>query len=250
MNRKAYPSDVKGNEWAFIAPYLIFMNGEAPQREHSLRKAFNGLRWIVRSGAPWGMIPHDLPPCKAVYQQIQRWLYVGVFEAIVDELQVLLRLAEDRAAEPSAVIMNSRTMQSIPESGGRAGSDRAKCKLGSMDIRGSLLALSLTPAYAQYCSQLQQLTQQVQQLTGKPLEVALVDQGYSGEHAARAISEQGIRLEVVRLPEAMGGFVLLPLRWVVECSFAWSARFSRLAKGYERLKRALAKNFTSSPLLS
>lgn len=61
MNRKAYPSDVSDEEWSFVAPYLTLMTEEAPQREHDLREVFNGLRWIVRTGAQWRMMPHDLP---------------------------------------------------------------------------------------------------------------------------------------------------------------------------------------------
>lgn len=83
MNRKAYPSDVGDEEWSFVAPYLTLMIEEAPQRDHDRREVFNGLRWIVRTGAQWRMMPHDLPPWAAVYQQTQRWLRVGVFEAIV-----------------------------------------------------------------------------------------------------------------------------------------------------------------------
>ena len=121
MNRKAYPSDVSDDEWAFVAPYLTLMTEEAPQREHGLREVFNGLRWIVRTGAQWRMMPHDLPPWAAVYQQTQRWLRAGVFEAIVDDLRAILRLAVGRNEEPSAAIFDSRTLQSSPESGHRAG---------------------------------------------------------------------------------------------------------------------------------
>ncbi len=82
-NRKPYPSDVSDEEWAFVAPYLVSVREDAPQRTHDLREVFNGLRWIVRAGASWRMLPHDLPPWQAVYQQTQRWLSVGVFEAMV-----------------------------------------------------------------------------------------------------------------------------------------------------------------------
>lgn len=100
MERKAYPSDVSDEEWAFVAPYLTLMLQEAPQREHSLREVFNGLRWLIRAGASWRMMPHDLPPWAAVYQQTQRWFNAGVFEAIVDDLRVLLRLAAGRNSQP------------------------------------------------------------------------------------------------------------------------------------------------------
>jgi len=74
MERKAYPSDITDDEWAFVAPYLTLMTEEAPQRDHSLREVFNGLRWIVRAGASWRMMPNDLPPWYTVYQQTQRWI--------------------------------------------------------------------------------------------------------------------------------------------------------------------------------
>ncbi len=85
-----------------MAPYLTLMREEAPQREHSLREVFNGLRWIVRSGVPWRMIPNDLPPWYTVYQQTQRWIAAGVFEAIVHDLRAVLRPAKGRKEQPSA----------------------------------------------------------------------------------------------------------------------------------------------------
>ena len=79
------------------------------------------------------------------------------------------------------------------------------------------------------------LAARVQEVTGRAVEVAFVDQGYTGEEPTAAAAAHGIELAVVRLPEAKRGFVLLPRRWVVEPSFAWAARFRRLARDYERL---------------
>ena len=227
------------------APYLTLMTEEAPQREHDLREVFNGLRWIVRSGAQWRMMPHDLPPWAAVYQQTQRWLKAGVFEAIVDDLRAVLRLAQGRNEEPSAAIFESRTLQSSPESGHRAGYDGAKRRKGSkvhlaVDTLGHLLALHITPANEQDRAQVGQLAAAVQEITGHRVELAFVDQGYSGDEPAQAAQEQGMRLEVIKLPQAKRGFVLLPRRWVVERSFAWMTRFRRLARDYERLPETLA----------
>src|SRR5450755_1244397 len=150
INRKAYPSDVSDEEWAFVAPYLTLMTEEAPQREYSLREVFNGLRYIIKTGAHWRMMPHDLPPWEAVYQQMQRWLKAQVFEGIADDLRMLLRLADGREAEPSAIILDSRTLQSSPESGARAGYDGAKRKVHmAVDTLGHLLVLYVTPANEQ-----------------------------------------------------------------------------------------------------
>jgi transposase len=245
MERKAYPSDVSDEEWSFVAPYLTLMKEEAPQREHSLREVFNGLRWIVRTGAQWRMMPHDLPPWPAVYQQTQRWLRNGVFEAIVHDLHVILRLAQGRNEEPSAAIFDSRTLQSSPESGHRAGYDGAKRRKGSkvhaaVDTLGHVLALHVTSANEQDRTQVGKLAAEVQEVTGQRVQVAFVDQGYTGENAAQAAQEQGMCLEVVKLQEAKHGFVLLPRRWVVERSFAWMTRFRRLARDYERFPETLA----------
>jgi transposase len=131
MDRKPYPSDVSDDEWAFVSPYLTLMTEDALQRSHDRREVFNGLRWIARSGAPWRMMPNDLPPWEAVYQQTRRWLRAGVFAAVVHDLRVVLRLAEGRTEPPSAAVLDSRTRQSTPESGPRAGDEGAKRKRGS-----------------------------------------------------------------------------------------------------------------------
>lgn len=243
--RKHYPSDVSDDEWAFVAPYLTLMDPNAPQREHSLREVFNGLRYIVRSGAPWRMMPNDLPAWAAVYQQAQRWHAAGSFEAMVDDLRTLLRLAQGRSAQPSAAILDGRVLQSSPESGDRAGYDGYKRRKGSkvhlaIDTLGHLLALHVTPANEQERAQVGELCEQIQAVTGGSVELAYVDQGYTGDDAAEAAAGHGIQLSVVKLPEAKKGFVLLPRRWVVERSFAWTARFRRLSRDYERLASTLA----------
>lgn len=245
MNRDAYPSDVTDEEWVFVVPYLTLMTPEAPQRKHDLREVFNGLRYMVRSGAPWRMLPNDLPPWHVVYEQAQRWLKAGVFEDIVHDLREVLRVAQGRNPQPSAAILDSRTLQSTPESGGRAGYDGAKRRRGNkvhlaVDTLGYLLALCVTAANEQDREQVEELAAKVQEATGDSVELAYVDQGYTGEQPAADAAAHGLRLEVIKLPEARKGFVLLPRRWVVERSFGWMSRFRRLARDYERLPETLA----------
>jgi transposase len=245
LPRKPYPTDVSDDEWAFVAPYLSLMTPEAPQRRHELREVFNALRWLVHTGAPWRYLPGDLPPWPAVYQQTRRWLDAGVFEAMAHDLRELLRWAEGRDPNPTAVIFDSATRQSTPESGHRAGYDGYKRRKGSkihaaVDTLGHLLALLVTPADAQDREQVAALAEAVQAATGDTVELGFVDQGYTGEEPVAAAAKHGIRLEVIKLPEAKRGFVLLPRRWVVERSFAWMARCRRLAKDYERLPDVVA----------
>jgi transposase len=243
--RKPYPSDISDEEWSFVAPYLALVREDAPQRTHELREVLNGLRWVVRTGSPWRYMPHDLPPWEAVYQQSRRWLKASLFEAMVHDLRALLRLTEGRASEPTAAVFDSRTLRSTPESGARGGYDGAKRKKGSkvhgaVDTLGHLLALLVTPADKQDRAQVSELAEAVQKATGESVEVAYVDQGYTGEQPAREAAEHGINLEVVKHQEAKRGFVLLPRRWVIERGFAWASRFRRLVKDYERLPETVA----------
>ena len=221
------------------------MKTDAPQRQHDLRDLFDALRWMCRSGSPWRYLPGDFPPWEAVYQQTQRWIKAGVFEALVHDLRAFVRQAQGRAAQPSAVVLDGRTLQSTPESGERAGFDGHKKKKGSkvhmaVDTLGNLLTLLVTPADEQERAQVAELAREVQDITGNNVEIAYVDQGYTGNEPAEAAAENGIQLFVVKLEEAKRGFVLLPRRWVVERSFGWLARFRRLAKDYERLPQTLA----------
>src|SRR3954451_9555719 len=152
--RKSYPSDASDAEWEFLAPYLTLMREDAPQREHPLRDVFDAMRYVVKTGCQWGFLPHDFPPWTAVYQQARRWITAGVFEEIAHDLRMILRLVDEREAQPTAAILDARTLQSTPESGGRAGYDGAKRKKGSkvhiaVDTLGHLLALLVTAASEQ-----------------------------------------------------------------------------------------------------
>ena len=243
--RKSYPSDVSDLEWEFLVPYLTLMREGAPQREHSLRDVFDALRYVVKTGCQWDFMPHDFPPWGAVYQQARRWVAAGVFEDIAHDLRMILRMVDEREGQPTAAILDGRTLQSTPESGGRAGFDGAKKKKGSkvhiaVDTLGHLLALRVTAANEQERAQVAELTARVQEVTGRTVEVAFVDQGYTGDTPAEDAQRNGIRLEVVKHTEAKKGFVLLPRRWVVERTFGWLGRFRRLARDYERLTETLA----------
>jgi transposase len=190
-------------------------------------------------------LPNDLHPWPAVQQQTQRWLRAGCFEAMAHDLRLLLRLGVQREGTPSAVILDSRTVQSTPGSGARAGFDGHKKRKGSkvhaaVDTLGHLLALKVTAANAQDRAQVADRSQALQEVTGHNIQVAFVDQDYTGEQPAADAAQHGLRLEVVKHHEAKWGFVLLPQRWVVERSFAWAARFRRLARDYERLATTLA----------
>jgi transposase len=244
ITHRPYPSDVSDAEWEFVVPYLCLLPEDAGQRVHGLRDVFDALRWLTRSGAPWRYLPADFPPWEMVYQQTRRWLRAGCFEAIVHDLRAILRFVAGRDPEPTAAIFDGRTVQSTPESGKRAGYDGYKRRKGSkvhmaVDTLGHLLALHVTPADEQERAQVAILSEAVQEATGESVQLAYVDEGYTGDDPEADAASYGIHLAVVGLPQAKRGFVLLPRRWVVERSFGWMARFRRLARDYERLSETL-----------
>jgi transposase len=214
---------VSDDDWALAVPCLALLPEEAGQRQHSLREVFDALRHLVRSGAPRRLLPNDLPPWHAVCDQAQRWLRAGCFERLAHDLRALSRAAAQREPAPSAAVPGSRTLRSTPESGHWASSDGAKRKKGSkvhmaVDTLGHLLALHATRASADDRAAVAEPAGAVQRATGQCVDLAYVDQGYTGGRAEPAAAEHGIALEVVKLPGAKRGFVLLPRRWVVERS--------------------------------
>lgn len=204
--RKPYPSDVSDEAWAFVAPYLTLCRLDAKQRTHDVREVFNALRWMVRTGAQWRMMPNHFPPWSAVYQQTQRWIRAGVFDAMVHdlrelrELRELLRLASGRSPTPTAVIMDAQTLQSTPESGHRAGYAGQK-KNGSE-----------APRRRRHPGPSPHATRDTSQCAGASAGSGALGRG-TGDNERR---------------------------WVVERRFAWKTRFRRLVRDFERLPETVA----------
>ena len=142
------------------------------------------------------------------------------------------------------VIVDSRTLQSTPESGHRAGFDGAKKRRGSkvhaaVDTMGHVLALLVTPAAEQDRNQVYNLCHQIQEVTGDHVDIVLADGGYTGEQAETDAALLDVELVVVKRPTGAKGFVLLPRQWIIERNFAWSSCFRRLGRDLERLPSTL-----------
>ncbi len=203
----------------------------------------------------WRLLPDDLPPWQIVRQQATRWLAAGVFENMVHDLRMILRLAVDRPEQPTAAVLDARTVQGSVKSGPRSGYDGHKKRKGAkvhlaVDTLGHLLAAHVSPASENERAHVEELLANVQAATGESVAVAYVDSGYNGEAVSAVAQEQGVRLEVVSLPQAKKGFVPLPRHWVVERSFAWMARCRRLARDYERLSTTLTgRHFVAFAML-
>ena len=149
MSTKGYPSDSSDAEWAFVAPYLALITENAPQRKHDLRRVYDALKYVVRTGIPWRFLPGDFPPWAAVYQQARRWLDAGAFEAMTHDLREIMRFGQARKKTPTGVVLDARVLKSSVESGHRAAWDGHKRMKGSkihiaVDSLGHLLAAVVT----------------------------------------------------------------------------------------------------------
>jgi transposase len=245
VTRLAYPSDISDAEWEFTKGYLEIISFDAPQRKHDPREILNALRWICKTGAPWRYLPHDLPEPEIVRQQAQRWFEHQCFENMVDDLRETIRVAVGKNPYPTVSLLDSRTVQSTPESGHRSGYNGHKCRNGSKvhlstDTLGLPITLEITPANKDDRSQIATIAERVQLKTGDHVEVLMADQGYNGEEAMNEAEFWGMTLELTKVPKVKNEFVPVPKRWAVERTYAWTTRFRRLVRDYERLKDVFA----------
>jgi transposase len=238
--RKPDPSDVSDEEWAFVVPYLTRMTPDAPQRRYALREVFNATRWIVRSGAPWRMLPTNFPPWEAVYQQTRRWINAGVFAEMTHDLRELLRWTEDRDPDPSAVVFDSTPRQSTPESGARAGYDGYKRKKGSkghlaVDTLGNLLALHVTPPMPRTETRSRLWRERCRRRRDRRSRSPLSIGGDTGAAARDAAAQHGIDLVVVKLEQASGASCCCPGAGWSSAALPGPRGSGASPKDYERL---------------
>lgn len=107
-----------------------------------------------------------------------------------------------------------------------------------VDTLGHLLALTVTPSDRGDPEQVAALAEQAQQVTGGTVKMTYVDQGYTGPNAAEAAGQHGLCLEVSNI-QWQKGLRATAAPPGVERSFAWAARFRRLARDDERLDTPL-----------
>ena len=125
-----------------------------------------------------------------------RWFKAGCFEAIVQDLRMLLRLADGRSPHPSAAILDSRALQSTPGRGIRAGYDGAKRRKGSkvhlaVDTLGHLLDLHVTPANEQDRDQVGRLAEAIQEVSDRPCRPRL----HRGKSSQRCRHKRAVSTE-------------------------------------------------------
>ena len=190
----AYPSDVSGEEWAFVLPDLLLSKEDSGSRRHPRRAVFDASRYLLRAGCGWRLLPGDFPPWKAVYDQAARRHAAGVFDALLADLRGMIRLGEGRTWSPSAAVLDGRTLKSTASSEAAAydGAKRVKGRKRhvAVDTPGHLLAAVVSPADVQDRAVVAQLCAEMQAEVG-----GAVTSAHTMTLLARALRDQrrGVR---------------------------------------------------------
>jgi putative transposase len=266
--RKMYPTDLSDKEWARLRSHLPTLPKTVKPRAHSLRDILDAMFYVLRSGCPWRLLPHDFPPWPTVYYHFRRFRLNGLWHCIVTTLRVAERKSVGRDPNPSAAIIDSQSVKTTEESAGSNGYDAHKNVKGRkrhllVDTLGLPLSVYVTPADVHDRVGARLLFAGLKPFVPR-LKKVWADGAYGGKELKRWLEERGgWELEVVKRDREAEGFRVLPRRWVVERTFGWLSRNRRLAKDYERrvhtsetlievatirlLLRRLARSTSTSP---
>lgn len=231
---KRYPSDLTDEEWSVMERFLPKPSGTGSPRRTDLREVLNAIRYMVRSGCEWRMLPIHFAPWQTVYWWFRRFVRQFLFRTIHDVVLMIDRERAGRNAQPSAAVVDSQSIKA-PAAGGTRGFDGGKKIVGrkrhiAVDINGRLLMVNLTTADISDSAGAQLILETIRK-RWPWIKHLFADGAYDRRQLLDKAAFLDFTVEIVRRTEA--GFKILPRRWVVERTFGWLTRYRRLVRDYE-----------------
>jgi putative transposase len=238
MERRRYPTDLSDEEWVVLAPLVPRAKSGGRPARHDRREICNGIRYALRSGGAWRLLPHDLPPWQTVYGYFWAWRRDGTWERIHEVLRGEVRAQAGRDPQPSAGIVDSQSVKMTDQRGAR-GYDAGKKIMGRkrhllVDTLGLVLVVVVLAAQIQDREGAKMIFLRAKRRFRR-LRLIWADGSYRGRLLRWTQATCGWLLQIVPRPAAPRGFVVLPKRWIVERTFGWLNRWRRLSKDYEVL---------------
>jgi putative transposase len=253
-----YPSDLTDSQWQFIEMIL----NDKRKRQHDLRKIWDAILYLVKTGCQWRMLPHDFAPWSAVYYYFKKWKNDGTFEEILDMLNVKQRESVNRKALPSVGIIDSQSVKTAHTCAQAVGYDAGKRIKGRKrhivtDTLGCLLFVMVHGAGVQDRNGIKQVLPLLKSKFLASIKTIIADGGYSGQTIVDWVKKNLMwNLEIVRRTE-QSKFKVLPKRWIVERTIAWITYSRRNSRDYEKLTEssqamtqlAMIRIFINKPIL-
>lgn len=233
---KRYPSDMTDEEWVFIEPLLPVSYKRWRPRQTDLREIINALRWLVRAGAGWEMLPKDFPPWQTVYWWFRRLMRRFLFHTIHDLVVMIDRELQGRETSPTAGVIDSQSVKapSAKERGYDAGKKiNGRKRHIAVDTDGHLLMVNLTTADISDSVGGQMILDALRR-RWPFVKHLFADGAYDRKKLMDKAAFLDFTVEVIRRSDQAKGFQVLPRRWVVERTFGWMMRWRRLVRDYEK----------------
>ena len=237
---KGYPTDITDDQWAILEPLIPAAKSGGRPRTADMRLVLNTIFYLNKTGCQWAMLPKDLAKSSTANDYFNAWQADGTWQAIMDSLRRAVRMAAGREPEPQKAAIDSQTVKGS-EAGGPRGYDGNKKVNGRKrhfitDTMGLLLVVLVTAANADDGTAAPEILKRLTAEQQTRLDEIRGDSKYNNRSLDRYLeqSRAAYKLTVVERPQGVTGLVHLPYRWVIERTNAWTGKYRRNSKDYER----------------